>query len=181
MNSSKAAIRYARALFEIALERGVADRVEQDLVALSSLLESSRELRAYLASPRVQPAAKKRSLGQLLGGAEPLLLDFVHLMLDKNRAAELGEVARLFRDLRLDAQGIVRARVESAVPLDDQLTGDLKAKLEEITGKHVVLETTLNADLIGGMCIYLGSRLIDGSLKRRLAALRDSLYATRLE
>jgi F-type H+-transporting ATPase subunit delta len=181
MKSSKATIRYAKALFEIARERGVADQVEKDLAKLGELIGSSREVRSYLMNPRIANAAKKKALTAMLSDGDSLTVDFVQLLIDKRRVAELVEVGRWFSEMKRQASGVVQARIESVSPLDEHLLGDLKAKLEEITGKHVQLESELNEELIGGMRIHLGSKLIDGSLKRRFSALRDKLNSTRLD
>ena len=181
MKSSKASIRYARALFEIAKERGLVDRVEQDLESIGNMLGSSAEFRAYLLSPRIAQGEKKKAVAAMMSNADPLSIDFVQLLIDKRREDSLVEIAKMFLDLKRQAAGIVHARVETVTELDERLMGDLKAKLEEITGKHVELETELNEDLLGGMRIHLGSKLIDGSLKRRLDALREKLYAAHVD
>lgn len=181
MKSSKASIRYAKALFEIARERGLAEQVESDLKRLGDLIGSSPELHSYLMNPRIAGAAKKKALAAILSDADSLTVDFIQLLIDKRRETELVEVGRWFSEMKRQASGVVQARVETVTPLDERLLGDLKAKLEEITGKHVQLESELNDDLIGGMRIHLGSKLIDGSLKRRFSALRDKLNSTRLD
>src|SRR5262245_26329916 len=177
MISSKASIRYAKALFEIANERRIADRIEQDLEGIGNLLASSNEFRSYLLSPRIAQEEKKKAVAAMMSNADPLAIDFLQLLIDKRRETALVEIAQQFRELKRQAGGIVHARVETVTELDEKLIGDLKAKLEEITGKHVELETQLNEDLIGGMRIHLGSKLIDGSLRRRLGALREEVYA----
>jgi F-type H+-transporting ATPase subunit delta len=168
--------RYARALLELAEQAGVVDAVSADLEALAGTIAEHEPLRTQLASPRVTRERKQAVLAKLLGdGGQDLVRRTVALMVDKGRAGQVLELAEVFGEVAREAAGKVVARVESAAPLDEDMRRRLVARLAELSGKTVTLEETVVPELMGGLRIVLGSQMIDGSLQRRLEAVREQL------
>jgi F-type H+-transporting ATPase subunit delta len=164
--------RYAQALHALASEAGLLEQVEAQLVDLAANLASSDDLRRQLANPRLGRETKKAVLNQVLGdNADDTLRRTVMLMTDKGRAGLLPDLQPAFDEIARAASGRVVAAVSSAIPLDDALRERLSAQLGSLTGKQITLEETVDESLLGGISVRIGSRMIDGSLKRRLEVL----------
>ena len=122
--------------------------------------------------------AKQEAVQKIFAGElSPMVLNFLHLLLDKQRISSLGEIVRQYENFSNEAQGIVVADVTTARSLSDSLGERLMAKLGEITGKTIKLRKHLDEKLLGGAVVRMGDRLIDGSLKSRMKALEAQLLA----
>ncbi len=176
MSVGLATVRYVKALFSEAEKSGQREPVGRELARLGDVIDESVELRAALLNPRLQVAAKKRLLGAAgLEQAPPLLQDFCQLCLDRARPEVVIEAAEEFARLDREARGIVVAFVETARPLDEATRKSVKARLEEVTGKSVQVEEEIVPELVGGVRIRIGSRMWDGSVRRRLDDLVTQL------
>ena len=173
-----AARRYAEAAFEIAREAGTEDRWSEGL-ALVAAVFSNPEMTAVMQEARISTANKLAAAEQTLAGVDPLVLNLARLLVNRGRTALAAQVAEAFQEL-LDAQrGIAHAEVTTAVPLSEGEAKAVAAKLGEITGKEVVVETRVDEGIIGGLVARIGDKLIDGSTRSRLAALKRRLEETR--
>lgn len=173
--------RYARALHDLASKAGLLEQVEAQLGDLSANLAGSDELRHELANPRLGRDTKKAILSQLLGdGADDTLRRTVMLMADKGRAGLLLELQPAFDEIAMSASGRAVASVTSATPLDDAVRTRLTAQLGGLTGKHITLEETVDESLLGGISVRIGSRMIDGSLKRRLEMFEHTMLGAHI-
>ncbi len=173
--SETAARRYAEAAFEIAREHEAFDEWSASLHALAGALEE-RDVARVLESTRVPEAEKERLLAAAAGdGVVPLAWNLGRLLIRKQRVDLLPDIADLFDELVNEARGIVRARVTTAVALDDQERQRVEQRLSTITGKRVVVQEQVDPAILGGMVARIGDRLIDGSTRSRLLALRKSL------
>lgn len=167
--------RYAEAAFEIAVRD---DSVEAWLAALTAAQErlSDEQVPRILASPAVPITARidllDRLLGEVVTGGPRNLLA---LLIRRGRFDELGPVIREFRRLDARRRGLVTAFVTSAAPLDDMERTALAERLRAMTGGDVETEERVDPDLLGGMQVRIGDRLIDGSVRGRLERLRASL------
>ncbi|MEM1381730.1 MAG: F0F1 ATP synthase subunit delta [Pseudomonadota bacterium] len=174
---SEIAERYASALFELAAEAGAAEAVEGDLDALSKAFHESADFRRLIQSPAFSADDKTVGLSALLesGKAHALTLNFGKLIAKNGRLDVLLDIVVTFKRIAADARGEVSAEVVSAHALSDEQTKDLKAQLRASIGKDVALETRTDPDLLGGLIVKIGSRMIDSSLKTKLARLRARL------
>ena len=168
--------RYAQALLDLAREQGTSEQVEAELGALDGMLAENADLRRQLGNPRLGRDVTKRILADLIGDApNDLLRRTLMLMADKGRAGLLPEFASAYNEVAMIAAGRQIAKVASAAPLDDQMRGGLKARLEALTGKEIIISESVDESLLGGLRVTIGSRMIDGSLKRRLAVLETNM------
>ncbi len=174
-----ATVRYVKALFSAAEKSGQRDAVGKALSTLGDLVDETPELRAALSNPRLPVAVKKKLLAAAglsgEGGAPQLVQDFCHLALERRRPEVVLEAAEEFARLDREAKGVVVAFIETARPLDDATRKSLKAKLEEVTAKSVEIEEEIVPELLGGVRIRIGSRMWDGSVRRRLDDLVTQL------
>jgi len=166
--------RYSQAVFEIAMERQELDRWQSDLRKIASLGEDA-ELVALLENPRLHFNDKARLLSEQLGDINPLALNLVYLLVARGRLSMLGEIADEYQRLLDSYRGIEQAEVTTAIPLDDEDKLRLGERLGAIVGKKVVIKPEVDSSLIGGIVARIGGKLLDGSTRSRLEALKREL------
>lgn len=175
------ATRYAQTLFEAAKARGQLDEAQETLSFIEELLKDYPALRRLLLNPEVELDDKLGIVGRLLDGSWSADLQaFVRLVLAFGRAAFLPEIAVAFRALVDANQGRLRVTVRSAGPLSEPVLKRLRETLERRERKQIELQTELAPELLGGLQIRLDHRVIDGTLQRQLAELRQRLTSVRV-
>ncbi|MDP8229441.1 MAG: ATP synthase F1 subunit delta [Candidatus Electryoneaceae bacterium] len=177
MRSSGLARRYVQPLFYVALEKGELDKIASDLFSFDEMLSQSSELRSFLADPSVERLAKRGVMEKLFDDVSPYTLNFVKVVIDKNRSAIFDMVYPLFRDMLNEHNGITAGIVETAVPLDDDLFVRLQKTLETRFEKRLELERKIDPDLLGGVRVRIGNMVIDASVRGRLNKLKEMLIS----
>ncbi len=170
--------RYATALFNAASKAGIIDQVESDLGLISYVLESSPRLTEALQAPLVPAENKRAILESIFGGkVHEITLSYLNLLVDKRREEAMIATEAAYIDLANEARGIITVDVTSAVELTPEEAARLKAKLSAMTGKVAELAVRVDPSIIGGVIVKIGDRVIDGSVKGQLAALREELLS----
>lgn len=174
---NEVAERYASAFFDLAGEENNGDALERDMRALRAAIGESPELRAFLRSPVYDAEDKRRAMDAILDklGADGLTKNLVALMADKGRLFALDGVAKAYLDKAAKARGEVSAEAISAHPLTDEQIAALRGQIEQAVGKSVNLEAKTDPSLLGGLIVKVGSRMMDSSLRTRLARLHTRL------
>ena len=169
--------RYARSLFELAQEENAAEKVETELNTLAQALKESREFRLFADSPVMTAQEKITVLRDLLPKLQikNLTSNFVLLLAKNRRLMLLSEAIIAYRQLAERGKGRLSAEIASAEPLSQAQAQALKDALKETTGKDVALDAHVDQSLIGGLIVKLGSRMLDTSLKTKLANLKIAL------
>jgi F-type H+-transporting ATPase subunit delta len=176
MRDRKVATRYAEALLDTAREAGVLDSVAESFAGVLDAVKGNEALRIFMDSPQVRTEEKKELLHKVFGGKiEPVLLNFFILLLDKNRIENTRDIGEVFAELVETEQGYVRARVVTAIPLPEDLAAALEGKLAAHTGKKIILEKKTDPAVIGGVCVTLGDKILDGTVRTNLDLLRHTL------
>lgn len=176
MRDRRLATRYAGALVAAAKQVEDLSAVAESYVAVRKVMASDARVKAFLEGPQVAEAEKKSLLRSLLGKrVEPVLLDFFLLLVDRNRIEFLDDIGAEFARLVEVEQGIARAHVVTAVPLPAELEPHLVRRLEALTGARIVLEKKVDPFVIGGVCVTVGDRVIDGTVRAGLRRLRDQM------
>lgn len=174
------AARYAEALFDVARERDVVEAVRAELRDLTQAVESSPELRELLQRADLEAGRKleilRSALGEQLSATVLALLDG---MLYHGRGEAVGEVAEAFGELADDAAGVVRAEARTVLPLREEQRDRLVAALSRLTGRQVSLEERVDPQVLAGVRVQVGDRLIDGSAAGRLERMREQLISLR--
>ena len=172
------ATKYSRAMFLLAQEEGKLNEYDRELRSLLSDIEGAPELKAYLESPMIPRQAKQEAVEKIFGGElSPMTMNFLRLLLDKQRISLLKEIVQQYETFSNEAQGILVADVTTARSISDGMGEKLMAKLGELTGKTIKLRKHLDEKLLGGAVVRMGDHLIDGSLKSRMKALEAQLLA----
>jgi F-type H+-transporting ATPase subunit delta len=166
---------YARALYEAARDRGRVDAVREELEDFVAAQRDVPELRELLRNPQLDQRVKASALGELLGGEEELVRNFLLLLAEKGRAGEIEEVAREFERLAAREEGILDVELTTAVELSDDEARDVIAQIEKASGRKVVATRSVDPDLIGGIVLQAGSMRLDASVRGRLNRLRTEL------
>ena len=169
--------RYATALFEIATETSAVDAIEGDLNTLSAALGESADLRDVCTSPIYSRDDQGKAMAAVAAamGLGPIVTNTILLMASKRRLFVLTDVIKGFKALAADARGEITAEVTSAQPLNDAQRDALAAALKASVGSDVVLNTTVDESLIGGLVVKVGSRMIDTSVRAKLASLQNAM------
>ncbi len=175
MIRSRIARRYARALFDLAIERNLLKAIEDDLAILKREYETVKEFRNFIASPVVAREIKQQTFSALYKKRlHTLTFNFVMLLFSKNREEQLADIVAEFHDLLDEHRGIVRGKISTVVPLSAAQLKAVKAHLDRITGKDVVLTQELDENLLGGFVVKVKDKVFDASLRHQLVALRAS-------
>lgn len=168
--------RYAQALYQEARQASQAEAVDADVQVLGETLDDSRELELFFESPIVSREKKEAVLQQLFAGrVSDLTMQFVALLVEKQRETLVPAIVRAYRDLRDQALGIVEAQVRTATPLSPAEVDALKAALEGRTGKTVRMRLDVDPSLVGGLVVRLGDVVYDRSVRHQLDTLREQL------
>lgn len=170
--------RYAQAIFEIALERKELDKWQSDLGKITDL-DKDAVFVAVLESPKFRLDDKTKLLSERLDDINPLALNLVCLLVTKGRFGMVGDIAGEYQRLLDSYRGIEHAEAITAIPLADADKQKLAERLSAVTGKKVVLESEVDSSLIGGIVVRVGGKLIDGSIRSQLLALKGELAGAR--
>jgi F-type H+-transporting ATPase subunit delta len=183
MNVSQAAARvYARALFDIGVETNSVGQIYDDLHAVHDALNGlDPDLRTFFFLPRFRREEKRRIVSLAFEGkvSRPVL-GLLHVLVDKRREPLLDNIVEEFDRYKDVNENRVQARVVSAKKLDADLLEALRSALEQRTRKSVILSETIDPEVLGGLRVNVGDRVIDGTVRRSLQDMRRSLAATRL-
>jgi F-type H+-transporting ATPase subunit delta len=178
---TRIARRYATALFRVAVGRNEVDEVAQSLAAVHKVTTTSGDLMSMLHHPRITRERKKEVLHQVFEGQlRPDVEHFLFLLVEKDRASIIPNMAAEFERLLDEYRRVTDAEAVTAVPLTEAQTQALKTRLETSTGYTVRLQTRVDEAIIGGMIVRVGDRLVDGSVRSQLTSMREQLKRARI-
>jgi F-type H+-transporting ATPase subunit delta len=167
---------YALALFELGEKLDATDRFADLMAGLASAIETDATISVVLESPRVPKQTKERILNQALRGLAPeAFLRFLAAVVKRGRQGLLPLIQHEYGDLVDAKYNRIHAGVTLAREPDEQLQAAVAAKLGEVTGKEVIPHFRIDPAILGGVILRMDDRLIDGSLRRRMARLRHQL------
>jgi F-type H+-transporting ATPase subunit delta len=177
MPSSKAAARYAKALFGLAREDHRLSETRSEVERLEALFESNEELRNALLTP-LYPADQRKAVLRAVAdrlSLSPLVTKFLCFLIDQRRLIDHTTIATEFGRLADEDAGLLTAEVVSASPLDDRRRDRLRRALSERTGREVRIEASVDPSLVGGAIAKVGDLVFDGSIRTQLEQLRTNL------
>ena len=178
MESSTVAHSYAEGVYALAEKHKLHDEFMAGFAALDVML-GERIVRVFLESPKIDRNLKKQVLrAALKDRVNPLFQNFVLLVVDKRRQSLFGAIANEYRSLVDESQGRMHVNVTVARTPSPELEQDIRARLSDIFGKTVIPHVQVDEKILGGIVVRSGDTVIDGSLRRRLLALRRRLLTT---
>jgi F-type H+-transporting ATPase subunit delta len=178
MSDLTVARRYAQALIEEAERRGVTEAIDDDMDMLQQSLDASDDLARFFDSPVIPPEKKKQVIDALLEErVEELTRRFLHLLVDKDRETIVARMIEAYQARRDEQRNIVEVHVRAAEALSDDDRDALVTTLEAMTGQTVRLRAEEAPELLGGLVVRIGDTVYDGSVRNKLADLRERLRA----
>lgn len=177
MTNRAAAVRYARALFDVALKESDPQAVEQELAAFVALVQGHDQLAKVAVNPAV-PAPRKAALVAELAaraGLSPVTARLLGLLATRDRLVLLPDLLEQYRQRVLDHQQVARATVTTAVPLTGESVAALGRAFARVTGRQVQVTPRVDPGVIGGVVAQIGSVVYDGSVRRQLERIREAL------
>lgn len=169
--------RYATALFDLAKEAGALDRTEADVEALRAALAGSDDLAMAIRSPLVSREEQGGAMAAISEamGLSGLVANLLGLMAQKRRLFALPQVLETFDALLAEHRGVATAEVTAARPLSDAQAEALRETLRRATEREVKLNVTVDPAILGGLVVKVGSRMIDTSIRSKLAGLQHAM------
>lgn len=173
--------RYATALFDIAFEKGAMVKFEEEARMILKVLTDEADYIKLLSHPSITEQQKIELVeNAFMGKVADEFVALMALVVKKTRTEYLVSILEKFISMAEEASGILKATVTSAMPLTNQQLAQIKADMEQNTGKTIEIEAIIDASLIGGLIVRVGDKVVDGSIKGQMDALKSQLNSLRL-
>jgi len=168
---------YSRALFEVAKEHDVLDRIHDELGEFTDALSENRDLQLFFFSPYFSSQEKKEGITKLVEGADERFVNFLELLAERHRMPVLFRIRKSFDKLWAEENKLLPVQVTSAVELDEKLVEGIGERIQEQTGHKVELSSKVDPDVLGGLVLQVGNMVLDASVRSRLERLRKQVAA----
>lgn len=166
---------YARALFESAMENGVLDEIQEQLATWADALGENKDLQTFFFSPRFSSTEKKDAIRRIIDGADERFYNFLELLAERHRLPVTFRIRRAFDEMWREEHKMLPVEVTSAVELDEDLVRSIGDRIEERTGRRIELTSRVDPDIIGGLVLRVGNKVLDASVHGRLERLRRQI------
>jgi ATP synthase F1 delta subunit len=166
---------YARALFEVALERGVLDVIREQLAQFADALSANRQMAQFFFSPYFSSAEKKDGLHRVVDGADPAFMNFLEALVERHRMPVIFRIRARFEALWDEENRLLPVQVTSAVELDEATVSSIGERVGEQTGRKVELSSRVDPEILGGIVLRVGNFVLDASIRNRLNQLRKQV------
>ena len=169
------AVVYGRSLFEAALDQDKLDETREQLGQFADALAEDRELQVFFFSPYFSTQEKEEGLDKVVTDAEPILQNFLKLLIEKHRMPALFRIRATYDALWEEENKLLPVEITSAVELDDAIVKQLGDRIAEQTGRTIELSSTVEPDILGGIVVRVGNQVLDASIRNRLDTLRKQV------
>jgi ATP synthase F1 delta subunit len=166
---------YARALFEAARDKDRLDVVREQLGQFSDAFADNRDLQVFFYSPYFSTAEQKTGLEQAVSGADPLIENFLEMLIENRRMPVLTGTRARFEELWDRENHLIPVEVTSAIELDEKTVNDIGERIGEQTGQKIQLTSRVDPDILGGIVVRVGNSILDASIRNRLEQLRKEV------
>ena len=166
---------YARSLFEVAQEHDKLDEIREELGQFADALDGNRELQVFFFSPYFSTIEKKDGLDRTVSDADPILVNFLKLLIENHRMPVIFRVRRVVDELWRQENKLLPVTVTSAVELDQATVSQIGDRISEQTGRKVELSAVVEPDILGGLVVRVGNSILDASIRNRLEQLRKQV------
>ena len=178
MTNKTAALRYARALLDVAVkEKADLEQIERDLAEFVDLLRAYPALEKVLLNPAVPVTRKRQAVEDLMARAKfsPILSKLLVMLAERDRLVLLPDMLAGYRDRLMDYRHVARAEVTTAATIDARRVQAIQSSLARVTGRTVTMATKIDPSIIGGLVARIGSTVYDGSVTRQLERMKERL------
>jgi ATP synthase F1 delta subunit len=166
---------YARSLFEVAREAGKVDDVREQLGQVADAISESRDLQVFFFSPYFSSEEKVQGLGRAVDGADPIVVNFLALLIEKHRTPAIFRIRQRYEALWQEENRVLPVQITSAVQLSDDTVRSIGERIGERTGRRVELRSAVDPDILGGLVLRVGNSVLDASIRNRLENLRKQV------
>ena len=166
---------YAEALFDVAKDKGKLDAVRDELAQFVDAVDGNRELQVFFFSPYFSSAEKVAGLKRAVSEIDSELLNFLELLIEKQRMPEIFRIRRQLDELWKQENRRIDVTVTSAVTLEPSVVEKVGEEIERQTGQKVELSSRVDAEILGGIVLQVGNKVLDASIRSRLEKLRKSV------
>jgi F-type H+-transporting ATPase subunit delta len=175
MTGSRAAIRYAKAILEMAQATGADAQVADDMALIAGTIKENKELADFINNPTVKATVKESALKEVFAGTQAITQGLFHLLLDNKRFEILPQIAAQYKAQFDAANGVEVATVTTAIPMDADLEAKVLAKVKEFSDKKITLKNIVDPAIIGGFILRVGDMQFNASIANRLLTLKREL------
>ncbi|MCF6181821.1 ATP synthase F1 subunit delta [Lutibacter sp.] len=173
MSGTRAALRYAKAILNFAVEQHKEDQINNDMLLIVNTLDENKDLQLMINNPILKSNLKKDTLKAIFSShVSSLTISSINLLIDNNRLSILNEVAKKYSIIYDELKGKEIAKITTAIPLNSVLNKQVLDKVKEITGKQATIENSINPDIIGGFILRIGDIQYDASIANKLQSLK---------
>jgi F-type H+-transporting ATPase subunit delta len=172
---SRAAIRYGKAILETAHDKGVATEVNNDMSDIVASIAGSAELNDFLMSPTTTSEAKESALLEIFSASNGVTKSLFRLLLENKRFEILGSIASEYNRMFEEMNGVEKAKVTTAIAMDDALEAKVMSKILEFSNKKVVIENIVDPAIIGGFILRIGDKQYNASVADKLLNLKREM------
>ena len=169
---SRAAIRYAKAILETAVSSGKANQVNEDMKSIIAAVDSSADLREFLASPIISSDVKMKALSEVFSSVQAETKSLFRLLQENKRFEIVVAIATQFNTQFDEMNGVEVANVTTAFPITADLEAQILAKAATISTKKLTIKNTVDASIIGGFILRIGDKQYNASVSNRLQELK---------
>ena len=175
MRGSRAAIRYAKAILDMAQASGAAGQVNEDMALIASTIKDNAELSNFVASPVVKAEVKEAALKEIFASSQNIVQGLFHLLHENKRFEILPLIAEEYKNQFDVLNGVETATVTTAIPLTEELEAKVMAKIKEFSNKNITINNIVDPAIIGGFIIRIGDKQFNASVANGLTTLRREL------
>ena len=175
MAGTRAAIRYAKAILDMADSIGVASEVNNDMILIASTIKSNSELNTFIQSPTISVDVKEKALLEVFASINGVTKGLFHLLFENRRFEILEAIAVAYSSQFDAANGVEVAKVTTAIPMDAALEAKVLAKIASLSDKKVTIKNIVDPAIIGGFILTIGDKQYNASIANRLQVLRKEL------
>lgn len=172
---------YAGALLEIGREKGTLLQVEEELKLVAESIAGDRDMMMYLKAPGFSREDKKSLIDRIFSGKlSEVMVNFLKLLVDKDRQVLINEVDESFAELMDKVHNRQRVTLIASAEIDGTVIERIKSALKDKFKKEIILDITINKSILGGIIIKVGDLIIDGSLSKSLSRVRGGLLYSKI-
>ena len=175
MTGSRAAVRYAKAILEMAQASGTATQVNEDMALIASTIKENSELNDFIHSPSVKGEVKESALKEVFPGTQNITKGLFRLLLENKRFEILDDIAGQYKSQFDELNGVETAMVTTAFPITADLESKVLDKIKEFSDKKIIIKNIVDPSIIGGFILRMGDRQFNASVANRLLTLKREL------
>ncbi|MEN2414506.1 ATP synthase F1 subunit delta [Flavobacterium mesophilum] len=175
MAGTRAAIRYAKAILDLANSKGVAEAVNNDMKSIANAIETNQELSTFILNPTTTVEIKQSALLEVFANVNDVTKGLFRLLFENKRFEILASIAQEYTKVYDESNGLEVAKVTTAVPLDAALEAKVLAKIATLSDKKISIENIVDPSIIGGFILRIGDKQYNASVANRLQVLKREL------